>query len=911
MYTADREKVLSASSLLKRAGLGLLIIFAFALLSACGGGSGGGGASVNTGKFIDAPTQGLGYSTATQNGTTDNQGSFRCEAGEQITFSIGDVVLGTTLCKSIITPLDLVPGAADETNPTVTNILRLLQSLDDDCDLDNIIYITPQIASEVSGRPINFNTSVENFNNGEVADLFDYLNGLGAFTCDTPRDLRSAEESQEHFRQVMDEPADPTILAALFNITPETIFVLEPATFDAAESTGNINEFTWDFGDGEEATGVETNHTYAATGTYLVTLTVIDKSGKEVISSQEIEVNEPPNKPPEVSLMATPMTGPAPLYVRFNASASSDPDGSITNFKWEFGDGKSFTSMNAKPTHTFYVPGKYITKVTVTDDDGEKAVKTIEIEASGPPPNQAPVASFIATPETGEAILQVSFNATGSSDSDGTIFSYTWDFGDGETGFGAIRNHSYSEWGNYLAKLTVTDNDGSTDEATKEVTVLETVGDADCSSNPCDVNATCDDSGAEITCTCKSGWTGNGFSCSLAVECENNDTLPSGGGACGLNNRGELGLICVNGDWQDNPGTCTDPDVCTDDSVTEGSTVCGLNDNGTLMQECVTGQWTDSDDCDNLDICANGTTQKGPTPCSGGYYMQLCENGQWGDTTDCVLDEDDEDGDLVDAGDDPNDADNTVCGDSDSDGCDDCSVAGIFDPANDGWDEDGDGICELSLDYDCMNGANAASDPYRRQACVMFSYVNHDRALFAAESGNAAPAVWNEDIWEVAVAHSIDMCENSFWGHQNPSGQYASDRAAANGLPYLLNENIAANFDSRAALNNFMLAGKGQYNFMLEGTCSGHRRNILNPQAIEVGIGYYICDNSSSMNDGYHLMTQNFRPDFSIAASAYCQVSSNVCQVPPNPPTTATCPEYALDDCPTPTAGNTDFRYCN
>jgi hypothetical protein len=53
----------------------------------------------------------------------------------------------------------------------------------------------------------------------------------------------------------------------------------------------------------------------------------------------------------------------------------------------------------------------------------------------------------------------------------------------------------------------------------------------------------------------------------------------------------------VGGEWQDNPGTCTDPDVCTDGSIIEGSGTCGLNGNGTLIQEvCEAGQWADSDD---------------------------------------------------------------------------------------------------------------------------------------------------------------------------------------------------------------------------------------------------------------------------------------------------------------------------
>jgi PKD repeat protein len=871
-----------------------VLLFSLALLTACGGGGGGNGgegSSVNTGKFIDAPTQGLNYETDTQAGTTDSQGNFRYETGEEITFAIGDVILGSTFGKSIITPEDLIHDPQDETDPTVTNILRLLQSLDEDGDPDNGIVITPAIAAEVEGRPINFAASVESFDNEEIADLFAALNAQGAFSANTPRTLRSAEEAWEHFSQTVDDPSDPTEMAALFSTALEPVIVMEPVTFDATASTGNINEYIWDFGDGTTGSGVEVSHTYSAIASYLVTLTIKDGGSKEASSTREIVVIAPPNEPPIAQFTPKPTTGQAPILISFVPTGSSDSDGEIVRYAWDFGDGKTIIGRVAN--HTYAEPGNYVAKLTVTDNDGATDEETFEVIITGPTPNQAPTASFTASPATGQAPLQVSFNGSASSDPDGSIASYSWNFGDGQSGSGSSKNHTYAEPGTYEARLTVKDDKGAQASTAKEIVVIEPVVDPDCSTNPCDDHATCDDSGEEIICRCNSGWTGDGFSCSMVDECENNDTLPNGGAACGLNNRGEFGQRCVDGAWKNNEDVCNDPDVCTDGSAAEGSTSCGLNDNGTLLQVCEEGQWTDADDCDDPDLCVNNTNRVGSTPCSGGYYMQLCENGQWSDTTDCALDGEDADGDLVEAGEDPNDADNTVCGDSDSDGCDDCSVSGVFDPANDGWDENGDGNCELPLDYDCMNGANAATDPYRLESCILFTYVNQDRELFAAESDNAAPLKWNEYIWEVAIAHTVDMCENVFFSHFNLSGQSPSDRAAAAGLSYGLAENIAINHDPGAA----------QYAFMEEPTCVGHRANVLEPRAIQAGIGYYICDNPGNVDwYGAHFVTQNFRWNFSIGASAYCQNSSNVCQVPPNPPTTAPCPGdlIAWGFCPAP-----------
>ena len=89
--------------------------------------------------------------------------------------------------------------------------------------------------------------------------------------------------------------------------------------------------------------------------------------------------------------------------------------------------------------------------------------------------NQSPTASFTATPTSGVAPLGVSFNASNSSDSDGSIISYAWDFKDGNTGNGETINHTFSSTGSYSVKLTVTDNEGATDSVTKTITVTQTI----------------------------------------------------------------------------------------------------------------------------------------------------------------------------------------------------------------------------------------------------------------------------------------------------------------------------------------------------------------------------------------------------------------------------------------------------
>ncbi len=93
--------------------------------------------------------------------------------------------------------------------------------------------------------------------------------------------------------------------------------------------------------------------------------------------------------------------------------------------------------------------------------------------AGGAPQNAPPTASFVATPEAGPAELEVDFDASDSSDADGTIVDYAWDFGDGSTAAGVTASHGFATVGCYAVALTVTDDDGDTDTAEQTIVVTE------------------------------------------------------------------------------------------------------------------------------------------------------------------------------------------------------------------------------------------------------------------------------------------------------------------------------------------------------------------------------------------------------------------------------------------------------
>jgi len=175
------------------------------------------------------------------------------------------------------------------------------------------------------------------------------------------------------------------------------------------------------------------------------------------------------NQPPTASIAADPTSGVAPLEVSFSGLSSSDSDGSIISYIWDFKDGNTGTGETVN--HTFSTIGSYNVELTVTDDKGatDSTTKTINVTETL---NQPPTASIAADPTSGVAPLEISFNGSNSSDSDGTIVSYAWDFKDGDTGTGETVNHTFSTIGSYNVELIVTDDKGATGSITKEIEVI-------------------------------------------------------------------------------------------------------------------------------------------------------------------------------------------------------------------------------------------------------------------------------------------------------------------------------------------------------------------------------------------------------------------------------------------------------
>ena len=237
--------------------------------------------------------------------------------------------------------------------------------------------------------------------------------------------------------------------------------------FDVSGSSdpdGSIVSYEWDFGDGDTGSGIAASHQFVSGGVYTVTLTVTDDGGAATTATDQVTVSS--NQAPTASFSATPTSGAAPLDVDFDASGSSDPDGSIVSYEWDFGDGTSDSGETA--SHQYTSDGSFTVTLTVTDDEGATGTATDGVLVTG---NAAPMASFDASPSSGVAPLDVDFDASGSSDPDGSIVSYDWDFGDGTTGSGETTSHRYTAEGSFTVTLTVVDDQGATATATDDIVV--------------------------------------------------------------------------------------------------------------------------------------------------------------------------------------------------------------------------------------------------------------------------------------------------------------------------------------------------------------------------------------------------------------------------------------------------------
>jgi len=261
-----------------------------------------------------------------------------------------------------------------------------------------------------------------------------------------------------------------TVLITVRNRPPEADFSYSPSnpttaddiqfTDESTDPDGSYSIWEWDFDDGEFSNENPAIHRYEDNGSYEVTLTIIDDQATFDSISKTINVV---NQKPIANFSYTP-SNPKTLENISLEDTSFDKDGNIVSREWSFGNGESSTINET--TTSYEDDGEYNVTLIVTDDDGDSYTisKTIQID------NREPDANFSLTPNKPTTDDNIEFNDN-SKDLDGSIDSYEWHFGDGESSTKENPIHEYYESGDYTVELIITDDDGETHSIEKTISV--------------------------------------------------------------------------------------------------------------------------------------------------------------------------------------------------------------------------------------------------------------------------------------------------------------------------------------------------------------------------------------------------------------------------------------------------------
>ena len=171
--------------------------------------------------------------------------------------------------------------------------------------------------------------------------------------------------------------------------------------------------YAWTFGDTGTSTSANPSRTYAAPGTYTVTLTATDVWGKFSSVTHDVTMTEPAgNTGPNATFVATCTT----LTCAMNSTGTVDPEGhTIKGYSWNWGDGTA-NSTGASPSHTYATPGSYTITLTVTDSwNRAGAPVTRDVTMTEPAGNQGPTA-VIPAPTCTATNTTCAFTSTGSAD---------------------------------------------------------------------------------------------------------------------------------------------------------------------------------------------------------------------------------------------------------------------------------------------------------------------------------------------------------------------------------------------------------------------------------------------------------------------------------------------------------------
>ena len=281
-----------------------------------------------------------------------------------------------------------------------------------------------------------------------------------------PSSSLDSSAASEPELQTESSAVSPVLGEALF--VPSTLAAVtgQAVTFDASSSWSAhfVVLYEWDFdadgGVDAVAAGPVIEHAFADDGVFIVRLVTVDDQG--VVTSSVVPVAiTVANRAPTAVLGVPGGMLRAQVPAQFSGDASSDADGSVTSWHWEYGDGR--TGEGPDPIHTYEAAGTYVVRLTVTDDDGATAsVENGAVLIGDAPPS----AGFAVENSLGAGTMAAWFVDTTVVANPTSIVHVGWDFGDGVYRAGGpssdgVYVHIYALPGHYVVTLYVIDKYGA------------------------------------------------------------------------------------------------------------------------------------------------------------------------------------------------------------------------------------------------------------------------------------------------------------------------------------------------------------------------------------------------------------------------------------------------------------------
>lgn len=232
---------------------------------------------------------------------------------------------------------------------------------------------------------------------------------------------------------------------------------------------GELTMWQWDFGDGTTGTGQTASHTYASGGRYIVTHKVKDIQGETAVQTQSLLVI---GRYPLAKFTFSPSIPNEKEAVTFDATESFDPDGTALNYEWDFENDGNVDLVTDKPTisHTYETGGDYEAVLVVVDSDADGVKRSLPYKSTLHI-NVSPVAAFQVSNFSPLEMEHITFSDC-STDPDGKVVKWHWEFGDGASSTEPSSTHAYHQQGTYTATLTVTDDNGAQASTSVTITVL-------------------------------------------------------------------------------------------------------------------------------------------------------------------------------------------------------------------------------------------------------------------------------------------------------------------------------------------------------------------------------------------------------------------------------------------------------